>query len=96
MGEYFGKKWVRDKNLMDTLEDHWSWRKVRAFNHCWIYLQVLHLSDITTGDGMKILPEAFQGTTHLPSQLQWLNQGKPSPGDWIIWQKMITREFLSC
>jgi hypothetical protein len=34
---------------------------MRILNHCRIYLQVITLSDITTADGMRILPEIKQG-----------------------------------
>jgi hypothetical protein len=49
---------------------------LKVLNRCWLYLQVLTLSNI---DGKTILPEAIQGAQipHRTGWLEWPNQSLP-------------------
>ena len=78
---YFQPECVRDKTLMDSLKSDWPRREICAFNRCCLYLQVLHLSNITTNDGTTVLLLALLGTCQLPLCLLWPNQAQPSTAD---------------
>eukprot|EP00957_Ditylum_brightwellii_P077074 5857545-Ditylum_brightwellii.AAC.1 len=71
---------------------------MRKLNYCHIYLQVTHLSDITTSDGKRPHPTIPQATaTRLNNQLQclqWPIQAKPNKATWQLWTE--TLQFLVC
>jgi hypothetical protein len=61
---------------------------MRTLNRCRLFLQVITISDISSADGLYILPTVKEGTklnTKI-SKLEWTNQENPSKADWIIWR----------
>jgi hypothetical protein len=61
--------------------------QLHRLNLCWLFpLQVLTISDITTGCGTKITTAAWNGDrdTTRTSCYQWPTQGPPSIQDWIL------------
>ena len=70
--------------------------QLASINRCRIYLQVIHLSDITTGDGIYISRAAYNGDIERwsISQYEWPIQGKPGSKDWVEWRRAINSSFL--
>jgi len=70
-------------------------KHMRILNRCRLYLQVITLSDITTADGLIILPEIKQGIRieNRPSTLQWPTQGDPPQSEWRIWRQYRPRSY---
>ena len=70
-----------------------SW-ELRRLNLCRLYLQVVTTSDIVTADGETITQAAWEGTADncaaRPS-IEWPNQGRPGPSDWLRWQAALTK-----
>jgi hypothetical protein len=66
-------------------------KHMRILNRCCLYLQVITLSNITTTDGLIILPEVKQGIRieDRPSTLQWPTQGDPPQSEWRIWRQCL-------
>jgi len=66
-----------------------------AINRCRIYLKVIHLSYITTGDGRYISKAAYNGeiTKWSTAQYEWPNQGRPGSQDWVEWRWAINSSF---
>ena len=65
-----------------------SHKTLEILNHCRMYLKVITLSDIVTANGLSILPEVKLGCCRETriSTLQWPNQGRPAPSDWMLWK----------
>ena len=82
-----------DKHLMDVILQYvQSPTQQRKLNYCRLYLQVTHLSDITTSDGRKLHPEMLQQPSKFNNQhkhLLWPEQGKPNTITWELWKKML-------
>ena len=80
-----------DKHIMDViLQLIQSPMQQRKPNYCRIYLQVTHLSDITTSDGKKLHPAMLQYPSKFNTQhrhLNWPAQGKPNLITWELWEK---------
>ena len=52
----------KDKNLMEWFTNIGFYGlELAAINRCRLYLQVIYLSDITTGDGKYISPATYDG-----------------------------------
>ena len=83
---------TNDFFLMDNIfESHFSQKEIIKINHCRLYLQVLMLSDIATGDGCRVDPNMYNGdiTTSRRSNLKWPRQKKPPPSSWKLWRLAI-------
>ena len=68
-----------DVNLMDAFGSlNLKTAQIRLLNYCRLFLQVETLAEISTADGSRILPQAWQGRA-MPSNstLLWLRQGRP-------------------
>ena len=63
---------------------------LRQANLCRLWLQVLRLSDITSGDGLTILPSFWDGTTPADSPYNWPISSRPSAAAWRSWQLFLT------
>jgi len=76
---------TRDRFLIDmAIEKGLEEQSLESFSHCRLYLQVLTLSDILTGDGKYLQNAIYQGekeTQYTPCK-GWPNQGKPPTKDW--------------
>jgi len=60
-------------------------------NKCCIYLWVITLSDITSADGLYILPAAKMGQAIIgrDSKLEWPKQGRPNKVAWQLWSQQL-------
>eukprot|EP00957_Ditylum_brightwellii_P098451 7500816-Ditylum_brightwellii.AAC.1 len=71
---------------------------MRKLNYCQLYLQVTHLSDITTPDGKRLYPNIIQDdATRLNNQLQhlqWPVQAQLNEITWQLWTE--TLKLLVC
>ena len=90
---------VNDRFLMDQTDDlGFSNNDLIKINRCRVYLQVLTLADITSGDGQHLLPGAMAGnreqlqTWNTPN-LRWPRQAKPDSSHWRLWRRLL-RSFL--
>ena len=79
-----------DKFLMDILLPYIPSVSVHyCLNACRIALQILTLSDMTTIDGTKILPNILSGKQYRHSNITWPTQEIPIHW-WSTWDKYIT------
>ena len=67
-----------------------------SINRCCLYLQVIHLSDITTDVGYRIDKLNYTGSinTCLHTECLYPVQGKLGNSDWIEWRKSTTTAFF--
>jgi len=81
-----------DAYLMETFSNQrYSTSVMRTLNRCWLFLQVITISDISSAAGLYILPavkEGFKLKTRI-SKLEWPNQDNPSKVDWNIWRSSL-------
>ena len=94
----FEKGRTHDTLLIESfIESGYIEDKLRRLNLCRIYLQVVFLSDIATGDGKAITEIAWKGNKDSTrrSQYNWPNQGKPSVADWNLWREALGKTFTS-
>ena len=80
---------------MEALGEHWTRAELRAFNRCRLYCRAFFLSDIVTGDGKRIDPAMFHGSSRVSSTLTWPQQQQLGDKDWAIWRKMLKQDFLT-
>ena len=68
--------------------------QITLLNHCHLFLQVDTLAEISTADGARLLPSAWQGRK-LPSTstLLWSRQGRPT--SWALWKQSLAALFLT-
>ena len=81
----FKHKRKHDKNLMQYFTNNgFHGYKLASVNMRRLYLKVVLLSDITTGDGMYIDQSIYDGAANncLSDIYDWPNQGKPGKLDW--------------
>lgn len=58
----FKPNWEKDRNLMKSFANSgFQGLQLAAVNMCRLYLQVIYLSDITTGDGQYISKAIYSG-----------------------------------
>ena len=75
-----------DIHIMDlTLQYITSPATLKILNACQIYLQVVLLSDITTTDGLHVLPEIVQGNAPTTSQPTTLFTYQTNPNSMSCW-----------
>ena len=87
---------MNDRNLMECFVDNgYSGTTFAAINRCRLFLQVIHLSDVTTGDGKRICNNAYRGQKHVCLQAiyDWPAQGRPVESDWVEWRKALETTF---
>ena len=70
--------------------------QLASINRCRIYLQVITLSDISTGDGLRIDKSTYTGVknTNIRTEYLWPVQGKPGKTDWVEWRRAIATVFF--
>jgi hypothetical protein len=81
-----------DAYLMETFSNRqYSTTVMRTLNQCRLFLQVITISDISSADGLYILPTVKEGAklNTRVSKLEWPNQENPSKADWIIWRSSL-------
>ena len=65
---------------------------LRKANRCRLYLQVLTVADITTGDGRELTVSAINGVKEeCQTSLDWPYQPKPPAEDWKVWRETLTK-----
>eukprot|EP00957_Ditylum_brightwellii_P062990 4780208-Ditylum_brightwellii.AAC.1 len=65
-----------------------------TLNRCRLFLQAVTLSDITSGDGRRILEYYLQGfSAHTTTPYDWPYQGPLTPKYWKIWREAILTTF---
>jgi exonuclease III len=88
---------AEDKVLMDEfLTATIPKSELKTINRCRIYLKVLTLSDIVTGDGKYITNDAFIGrrrNRQSSHSYHWPNWDQPAVKDWRIWRKALKLVF---
>jgi hypothetical protein len=93
----FNLQCVEDKLLMDEfLQLPFSPTEFKDINKCRIYLRVLTLADIVTGNGKHITNDAFIGrrrTRQANHSYQWPNWGQPTFKQWKVWRKALKTAF---
>ena len=79
------------------LKCHPSLEETHTINRCRLYLQVVYVSEICSGDGQTITNDAKNGIRFdVPHKLlSWPKQQRPSPREWTIWQRYIRRALLA-
>jgi hypothetical protein len=70
--------------------------ELKALHRCRLYLQVFWLSEISTGDGLMITEDAWQGKRFkIPVRIQtWPFQQLPPSSDWSVWQRFVKQGIL--
>ena len=81
-----------DSFIMEHLyQSNASDEELLTCNRCRIYLQVLTISEITTGDGLSLLTSSLRGE-RLCSPLRnwsWPKQPRPSKSEWRVWNRLL-------
>ena len=78
---------------------HYGYRgnELKKINECRMFLQVMNLSEITTGNGKKITKQAWDGqkADNCVNDFQWPQAPKQlSKLHWRIWRKAIQATFV--
>ena len=88
------KQRVNDVALMDALvsTNYFSKKELRAINNCRLYLEVFFLSDISSGDGSKIMHQYLMGLriASMTSSRKWPRQNRPNETSWNLWKLAVT------
>ena len=94
-GAILAPKRLRDVLIMDALALYgFSTSTMQAVNRCRLYKQVCTVSDISTGDGKAIHPQAYEkGRMGRRNSYNWPAQGLPSSSDWKMWKAAIDTVF---
>lgn len=73
-----------------------TFEDLAQLNWCRLYLQAFYLSDITTGDGLRLTEEAWNGQTITLAirNESWLRKGRPQKKDWEFWELQLSKHFL--
>ena len=87
-----------DQYLMEAFStsQEYTATQLQQLNACRMYLKVTRLSDITNGDGTKLLKSCLFGITEQPHHLsegKWPRQGRPPPAVWTLWRKALRALF---
>jgi hypothetical protein len=71
--------------------------ELKKANKCRLYLRVLTVADIASGDGRFVDDDMFKGLRNDAREraLNWPVQGKPKSTDWGVWRKVIRQSLLN-
>jgi hypothetical protein len=59
-------------------------------NICWLFLQVISISDIYNTVGIHITQQAYDGTfLQNRTNIRWINQRRPYKGGWLTWCRFL-------
>jgi hypothetical protein len=74
---------------------HLKPKQLKALNRCWVYLQVLFFSDISSAYGLTILPNYIHGhrATHWTSSFDWPHQPCPPALAWRVWANTLAPDY---
>ncbi len=83
-----------DKELVQAfLQNRFRQPQLGALRRCRMYLQVLCLSDLTTGTGDRLLMNNWRAYKPLQSEYTWPKAAKPSNSDWHTWELALDKAF---
>ena len=70
-----------------------EWKKA---NKCRLYLRVLTVGDVASGDGCTIDRNITKGVLqmHRARNIEWPYQGRPKQTDWYIWNRVLKLSIL--
>jgi len=69
--------------------------ELKACNHFRMYLRVIYLSDIVSGDGLTILDSPWNGIRDESFRREtWPNFGNPPWTMWNVWRQALKTAFL--
>ena len=86
-----------DAFLMEAfIEAGYQGEELAQLNRCRMFLQVVTVADISSGDGTKLLRSTKHKRTDSPSarRYQWPGQGPPSQQAWTTWETAISKCLL--
>jgi hypothetical protein len=85
-----------DVALMEIIStlDGVSKSDLKSFNRCRLHAGVLHLSEISTADGLSLSRDAWVGSRPRFSPILWPLQPSPGPQSWRVWRRLLARAFL--
>jgi hypothetical protein len=87
-----------DEFLMTAFASHgYRDSQLTLLNLCRLSCHALRLSDISTGDGRRILPKSWQGypTDSSGCEFEWPYHGRPSKMAWDLWKLALRKCFLT-
>ena len=85
------KQWDQDEFLVTEALDlkHFKPAQLKRINYCWMYLNVLLVSNIATAKGDYIDSHMFLGKAQLMSTKHKANQPKPNAKEWKQWRHLL-------
>ena len=90
---------VNDRFLMEMAvsSDIFTKKELQTINRCRLFLRVLCLSDICSGDGKRVTERYYSGIAdpHRVSCFAWPFQAQPTMSEWKIWRKCVTMVWAS-
>ena len=85
---------VNDKFLMEMAvsSELLTKKELQIVNRCRLFLRILCLSDLCSGDGKRVVRCYYDGAVdpHRESCLAWPSQARPTKTEWKIWQRCVT------
>ena len=92
-GSYQDLQCEGDQFIMQLFLDcGYSGESLRKLNSCRMHLEATTVSDLTTGDGKRMLASQWHGH-RIPhtSRYNWPTQPRPRPTTWNLWQEALKR-----
>jgi len=65
-------------------------QELSILNRCRMFLHVIFLSDISTGDGRAINSQYWEGNMLCDSPYQWPRMERPTTHEWRRWKQHLT------
>ena len=71
--------------------------KMKTLNKCRLFLQAFTIADISTGDGMRITKNTWEGKKSNPIRTikSWHLWGTPTTSEWKVLRKSLTTTFFN-
>ncbi|MGH7974595.1 MAG: hypothetical protein ACREBR_03650, partial [bacterium] len=85
------KQGDNDSFLMQTFASQFTAAEAQMINQCRMFLQVVTVADIATGDGRTVGKTYIEGKRdeHRISNYSWPIQSNPSERSWQVWRKAL-------
>ena len=79
------------ERLIRNFPGIFSTSELQAINRCRLFLQVLTMADVSTGDGLEFSKKYFSGIrdSSRKSLFQWPMQRNPTRPEWRLWQRAM-------
>jgi len=76
---------TNDKDLMAFLQVGYQKTQLQSLNKCWMFLQLIYVSDICNGIGTEVEHRFWEGNRSiLPAQYKWPQTASPTPSEWQV------------